>query len=132
MFSYFFKVTVHLQYVSMGIYHHEFGMLKSCRNAKLTGLMNSGWPGSDSCSFSSLVVLISSCPFGDVFFTIESYCKCTCICNMFQWAFTITNLSCSKFKLYFAQTILLSTCIIIFFFCLFYLCIRYMFCPFAI
>ena len=28
---------------------------------------NIGWPGSDSCSFPSLVVLTSSCPFGDVF-----------------------------------------------------------------
>ena len=42
----------------------KFDMLK---NAKLTGLMNTGWPSSDSCSFPSLVVLISSCPFGDVF-----------------------------------------------------------------
>ena len=42
------------------MYHHEFE--KSCRNAKLTGLMNTGWPGSDSCSFPSLVVLISKKP----------------------------------------------------------------------
>ena len=28
---------------------------------------NTGWPGSDSCSFPSLVVLTSSCPFCDVF-----------------------------------------------------------------
>ena len=28
---------------------------------------NTGWPGSDSCTFPSLVVLISSCPLGDVF-----------------------------------------------------------------
>jgi hypothetical protein len=28
---------------------------KSCRNAKLTGLMNTGWPGSDSGSSPSLV-----------------------------------------------------------------------------
>ena len=45
---------------------------KSCRNAKLTGLMSSGWPGSDSCSFPSLV-LISSCPFGDVFSLLNHF-----------------------------------------------------------
>ena len=28
---------------------------------------NTGWPGSDSCTFPSLVVLISSSPLGDVF-----------------------------------------------------------------
>jgi hypothetical protein len=37
----------------------------SCRNAKLTGLMNTGWPDSDSSSSPSLVVLISECHFGD-------------------------------------------------------------------
>jgi hypothetical protein len=39
---------------------------KFYRNAKLTGLMNTGCLGSDSGSSPLLVVLISSCPFGDV------------------------------------------------------------------
>ena len=65
------QVHAHLQYVSMCIYHMKFDMLK---NAKLTGLMNTGWLSSDSCTFPSPVVLISSCPFVYVFSLLQSHC----------------------------------------------------------
>ena len=44
--------------------------------------MNLGWPGSDSGSSPSLVVLISSCPFGDVFSLLNHIANALCTVHM--------------------------------------------------
>ena len=67
---------------------------KSCRNANLTGLTNTGWPGSDSCSYPSLVVLTSSCPFGDVFSLLNHIASARAFAICFNGR--VPNVTCSK------------------------------------
>ena len=76
------------------MYHQEFDMLKN--TAEMQNWL--AWWTQDGRAVTVVPLHRSLCWFHHVhlvmFFTVETYCKC--ICNMFQWAFTITNLSLFK------------------------------------